>query len=253
MRIRFMTFNVQHFHPYTDENWDTIDVPAFAEAVRCFQPDILTLNEVRGEGPSPVYKGQISELAGELGFFSFFAPAFTVPGRNGPAGPYGNAILSRFPLLNPEIVRIPDPPERHSGQGRGFETRDVAKADVLLPDGRTVTVLATHFGLNPSERDSAVRTVCGLIDGCGKPLILAGDFNAKPDDPVLDPVRERLQDTARLLRGEGLSHPSDRPTVKIDYVFCSNEWEPVFACVPPLVLSDHRPYVADLIIVEETP
>ena len=107
MRIRFMTFNVQHFHPYTDAGWETIDLPAFAEAIRCFSPDILTLNEVRGEGPSKDYGGQTAALAGELGYYAFFAPAFIVPGRNGPAGPYGNAILSRFPLLDPEIVPIP--------------------------------------------------------------------------------------------------------------------------------------------------
>ena len=249
MRIHFMTFNVQHFHPYTDAGWETIDLPAFAEAIRCFSPDILTLNEVRGEGPSKDYGGQTAALAGELGYYAFFAPAFIVPGRNGPAGPYGNAILSRFPLLDPEIVPIPDPAERYSGQGRGFETRDVGKADVQLPGAR-ITVLTSHFGLNPSERVNAVQTVCDRIDSRGYPLILAGDFNAHPDDPVLDPIRARLTDTAEILNGEGLSHPSDRPNCKIDYVFASSEWKPLFASVPPLVLSDHRPYLVDFELEE---
>ena len=245
MRIRFMTFNVQHFHPYTDAEWNSVEVPAFAEAIRCFSPDILTLNEVRGEGPSKDYIGQTAALAGELGYYAFFAPAIMVQGKDGPAGPYGNAILSRYPLLDPENIPIPDPPERYSGQGRGFETRDVAKADVLLPGIGRVTVLTSHFGLNPSERINAVRTVCERVDRREFPLILAGDFNANPDDPVLDPVRARLTDTAAVLNGEGLSHPSDRPNCKIDYVFASSEWRPVFASVPPLVLSDHRPYLVD--------
>lgn len=250
MRFRFMTFNVQHFHPYTDEGWNSIDVPAFADAVRCFRPDILTLNEVRGEGPAKDYRGQVSELAGELGCYAFFAPAFVVPGRDGPAGPYGNAILSRFPLRGLEIIPVPDPEDRYSGQGRGFETRAVGKADVELQDGGVLTVLVSHFGLNPSERANAVRTVCETVRKREHPLILAGDFNAKPDDPVLDPVRQALTDTAFLLRGEGLSHPSDRPNCKIDYVFCSAELRPQFACVPPLVLSDHRPYLADFCLRE---
>lgn len=244
MIIRFMTYNVQHFHPYKDGDWNTIDVPAFADAVRCFSPDILTLNEVRGEGPARDYRGQVAELAGLLGWHAFFAPAFTVPGRNGPAGPYGNAILSRFPILRPAVIPIPDPEDRVPG--KGFETRCVAKAAVRIGEGKELTVLTSHFGLNPSERANAVRTLCGILDAENGPVVLGGDFNARPEDPVLDPLRARLHDTADILRGESLSSPSDVPTAKIDYVFVSRTVEPLFACVPPLVLSDHRPYLADL-------
>lgn len=238
-----MTFNVQHFRLYREPSADRISVPEFADAVRCLNPDILTLNEVRGEGPNPKYTGQTSALAGELGYFAFFAPAFTVPDRNGPAGPYGNAILSRYPLLHPEIVPIPDPADR--APGKGFETRAVGKADVLLPDGRTVTVLTTHFGLNPSEQANAAAVLTGLIDGTSHPVILAGDFNVTPENPVLAPIRERLRDTADVLRGETLSFPSDHPDRKIDYVFCSKDLDVGFACIPPLYLSDHRPVLAE--------
>ena len=243
-----MTFNVQHFHPYQTSPWDTVDVPLFAEAIKCFNPDILALNEVRGEGPHPLYTGQTAALAGELGYNAYFARAFTVPGSQGPAGPYGNAILSRFPLLRPETVPIPDVTDRSNG--KWFEPRAVAKADVLLPDGGTVTVLATHFGLNLSERVNAVETVCGILRDTDGPVILAGDFNDVPDAPVLEPIRARLKDTADRMRFEELSHPSDRPDCKIDYVFCSKDWDVLFAHIPPLVLSDHRPYVADLRLKE---
>lgn len=250
MEIRFMTFNVQHFHPYRQEPWDTIDVPRFADAIRCFSPDILALNEVRGEGRHALYKGQASELSGELGYSAFFVPAFTVPGKDGPAGPYGNAILSRHPILRPEVVHIPDPEDRSNGQW--FEPRAVGKAEILLPDGQTVTVLATHFGLNASEQRNAVDTVCSLLDRITTPVILAGDFNVLPDDPVLDPIRTRLKDTADRMRGEKLSFPSDAPERKIDYVFCSDGLTVSFAHIPPLVLSDHRPYVADFCVGGES-
>ena len=63
MLLRVLTFNLQHCHPYLQKEWDTIDVSLFADVIHCFDPDIVGLNEVRGEGPSLDYREQADLLA----------------------------------------------------------------------------------------------------------------------------------------------------------------------------------------------
>jgi endonuclease/exonuclease/phosphatase family metal-dependent hydrolase len=71
-----------------------------------------------------------------------------------------------------------------------------------------------------------------------------GDFNVRPSDPVLLPIRERMKDTASAFEKELFSYPSDAPTHKIDYIFVSRDIEVLGADIPPVVASDHRPHTA---------
>ena len=77
-------------------------------------------------------------------------------------------------------------------------------------------------------------------------FVLMGDLNVLPDDRVLRPLRKRLKDTAAALGDSILTFPSDAPEKKIDYVFVSEDVRVTSAEVPNLVVSDHRPYIAEL-------
>ena len=114
------------------------------------------------------------------------------------------------------------------------------KTDAELEGG--LTVLITHFGLNPDEQENAVKTVVETLaeDRC----ILMGDFNVTPQNSVLDPIRTKMKDTADLFDMPKLSFPSDNPTRKIDYIFVSRDIKVINADIPPIVASDHRPHVA---------
>lgn len=238
MQLRVLTFNIQHCHPYLQKEWDEIDFALFADVIRCFDADIVGLNEVRGEGESPSYRAQAKILAEMLGYHMFFAPAIEVP----RGGPYGNAILSKLPPVKTEIVPIPDPVKDPSRSW--YESRCVAKA--VYPIGNGVTMLTTHFGLNPDEAKNAAETVCAEINKAETPVILTGDFNLRPENPILDPIRALLTDTADAFSRPQLSYPSDVPKEKIDYIFTSPTVKTIFATIPPVVASDHRPYFAIL-------
>lgn len=238
MQLRVLTFNIQHCHPYVQKSWDQIDFALFADVIRCFDADIVGLNEVRGEGESPSYRAQAQILADALGYHAFFAPATYVP----KGGPYGNAILSKLPPSKTEIVPIPDPPRDPSRSW--YESRCVAKA--VYPIGNGVTMLTTHFGLNPEEAQNAAKTVCAEVKKADSPVILTGDFNLRPEDPILSPIRELLTDTADAFSCPQLSYPSDVPQEKIDYIFTSPSVKTAFAAIPPVVASDHRPHFAIL-------
>ena len=99
-----------------------------------------------------------------------------------------------------------------------------------------------HFGLNPDEQENAVKTVVENLTE--NRCILMGDFNVLPENPVLQPIRERLFDTAELFPEPLGSYPSDIPDRKIDYIFVSKDLAVLDADIPAIVASDHRPHVA---------
>jgi endonuclease/exonuclease/phosphatase family metal-dependent hydrolase len=227
-----MTFNTQHcanFHT------NKIDYETMANAIKECNPDIVGLQEIRGKGVSPDYEAQTEILAELCGMkYCFFAKALDVGGNN----PYGNALLSKIPIVSAEIIPIPDPnPRKYNGY---YESRCILKA--RLENG--LLVLVTHFGLNPDEQENAVNTVLSHIEK--EQCILMGDFNVKPDNPTLVPLRERMTDLATAFDAPKLSFPSDNPTIKIDYIFVSPDIQLIEADIPELIASDHRPHVAEI-------
>ena len=122
----------------------------------------------------------------------------------------------------------------------GYETRCLLK--VKLENG--LTVLVTHFGLNADEQENSVKTILENLED--EKCVLMGDFNVTPDSPLLNPIREKMKDTAELFDKELYSHPSDEPVIKIDYIFVSKDIEVVAADIPAIVASDHRPHTAEI-------
>ena len=234
MKIKLMSFNTQHCLNYITRK---IDFDAFAEEIRKHNADIIGLNEMRDQGTAADFQAQTKILAEKLGYYYYFAKAIDVNGTN----PYGNAILSRFPIISAEKVMIPDPVIK-TGRKEWYETRCLLKARIDAGSGLDVCV--THFGLNPDEQENAMKTVMKKISDSN--CVLMGDFNITPDNPLLVPVKEKMFDTAELFTENLLSCPSDIPTMKIDYIFTSHDLKVLSADIPADVVSDHRPFIAEL-------
>ena len=234
--MKLMSFNTQHCLNYLERK---IDFPLMAKTILNSGAEVVGLNEMRDEGPREDYGPQtaiLSELTGMA--HAYFAKAIDVDGCN----PYGNAILSRIPFKSVETIPIPDP-ERRPG-GKYYETRCLLKAKLV----NGLTVLVTHFGLNPEEQENAVSTVLANLEE--EKCVLMGDFNVLPEDPVLLPIRERMTDTAAFFAGERRSFPSDAPERKIDYIFVSRDMAVEAADIPAVVASDHRPHTAEITFAE---
>lgn len=233
MLIKLMSYNTQHCMNYLTRK---IDFDLIADTIARCGGDIIGLQEIRGKGSDSEYQEQTALLAEKLGFYGYFAKAIDFGGGN----PYGNAILSRFPIRQAETVLIPDPQVRKGN--KYYETRCILKA--LIDVGAGLHVCVTHFGLNFDEQENAVRTVLLNLDE--ERCVLMGDFNLSPDDPILAPIRERMYDTAERFPGDLLSYPSDRPQIKIDYIFTSRDLRVTDADIPPIISSDHRPHIAKI-------
>ncbi len=226
--MKIMSFNTQHCLNYLSRE---IDFDVMANAIRQVNPDIVGLQEMRGQGESPDYAEQVKILAELSGMEHFyFAEAIRFNGVN----PYGNGLLSKYPLVHTETIPIPDPnPRKYDGY---YESRCLLKA--VLPEN--ITVLVCHFGLNPDEIENAVATV--LKNLRNEKCIFMGDLNMLPDNDLLAPIREKMKDVSEKFHTPLLSFPSDKPDRKIDYIFVSPDIEVLEADIPAIVSSDHRPH-----------
>lgn len=231
-RMNIMTFNTQHCLNYVDGK---IDFKIMADAITKCEADIVGLNEMRDKGTDAEYDKQttiLSELTGIK--YHYFAKAIECGNKN----PYGNALLSKYPIISTQTIPVPDPAPKTGT--KYYETRCLLKAK--LESG--ITVLVIHFGLNEDEQKNAVKTVLENMEQ--KKCILMGDFNVTPDDDVLNPIRAQMKDVADFFDKPLGSYPSDNPLKKIDYIFVTEDIEVVCADIPAIVASDHRPHIATL-------
>ncbi len=238
IKMKVMTFNIQHCLDYKKQ---LIDFDLFANAIRKCGADVCGLNEVRGEGPVKNYTDQTNILGDKLGFYRYFGEAIKVDGTS----PYGNAIVSKYPVKFSQTIKIPDPVFKVLGGS--YETRCIIKTIINI-DGVDVCFLVTHMGLVNSERKNAVKSLCEILDEITLPVILMGDFNSVPDDKVFTPLRERLSDTQeKSVNPEVKTYPSDKPCNKIDYIFYRG-----LTCIKTEtvseIYSDHLPITAEFTV-----
>ena len=145
-----MSFNTQHCSNYITKK---TDYDIIADTIRRYDPDVVVLNEMRGAGEKEDFTEQTDIIANLVGMpYRYFAKAIDV--YDIPS-PYGNAILSKLPFVSVETVHIPDPPKEGRIGTRWYEHRCFLKA--VISGG--ITVLGVHVGLNPEEKDLAVKTL----------------------------------------------------------------------------------------------
>ncbi len=229
--MKIVTFNVLHFMDYKTKN---IDFQKFAEEIKSFDADIIGLNEVRGKGFLKDYTDQLKKISALTGYDYYFGKAISVKG----IAPYGNGILVRGKIRSAETVKIPDP-EKKTGT-KMYESRCIIKARV--GENEEYTVLVTHMGLNTDERENAVKAILSIAPE--EKCIIMGDFNCTPEEKELSPLFEKYicSDT------KAFTFPSDKPEIKIDYIFVSKDIKIKSFKTTENIVSDH---LAHLIEIEE--
>lgn len=235
MNLKIMTFNIQHGHVHLS---DHIDLEKMCDVIRECDPDIVALQEVRGRGTHKDYTAQAEAMAASLNMHCYFGRSIMVGGTS----PYGNAVLSKFPILEAQVIRIPDPV--NPVDTRRAESRSLCRA-VVSAQGRELAVYVTHFGLTAEEQEHAVSTTLTTLEGEPRPFVLMGDLNMRPDNPLIAKLNEKLVSTDDMLAGQ-FSFPSDAPKIKIDYIFASHSVTVTHAEILPILASDHCPIAAEI-------
>lgn len=208
------------------------DIGRAAALIRRIDPDLVALQELDHGVERSGRVEQMRALGEATGLHSRFASFMPYQG-----GEYGIGILSRFPILETRIHELPP----------GTEPRVALDVRVQLPDGDEVLFCSVHFYDTPDQRLAQARAVMDLYRDESLPVILAGDFNSKPNDVVMQLVESVFTNVDK--GGERLTFSATDPSEEIDYVL----FRPLAAFVvsraevldEPLV-SDHRPVVVEL-------
>lgn len=235
-----MTFNIQHGRNHNCKG-DVIDLPLMAETVRRQNADIVGFNEVRCGTDSDHSSGYSDQAA-------FFSSALNGDCRFGKAinisenCAYGNAIFSKHPIVDFEVVMIPDTTERVAGYH--YETRCVIKTDYIF-GAKRLTVLNSHFGLGIGEPENAVDTVLSIASSVNNPVVLIGDFNLTPDNRNIKKLTAVFTDIHASLGRDEFTFPSDAPEMRIDYIF-SRGLKIISAETVKVIASDHYSVTAEL-------
>jgi len=216
--VRLVTFNTHH--GVGDDRRH--DLPRLAKVLAAADADVICLQEVdRHFGDRSEDVDQALLLSRALDMQLAWGPAIDQarPGDE-PRRQYGNALLSRLPILISDVHPLP-------GSG---EPRSALRTLVEL-DGGALWVTTTHLSsASAADRAAQAAAVAGLHGR--EPGVLVGDLNADAGAAELDSLRQHLTDAWEVagersdqagrwsLRAQqGLTHPSRRPRVRIDQVW----------------------------------
>ena len=151
---------------------------------------------------------------------------------------FGNAILTRHQVAYHRHFYLPSRLEQ-----RGMD------AMILAIAGQSFMVVNTHLGLGLGERQrqlAEIQRVLGYFQG---PVILCGDFNTLPYDPLFAPLRNSFQEIGARLPLPG-TFPASDPRERLDQIWYNRNWQPQQAGVLAWDGSDHRPVAAALQLTE---
>lgn len=195
MRLRLATWNIHRC-----VGSDGLDIPERIGAVlQELDADVIALQEVGYEsaGCDDVV-GLLEDAAG--------AEAVTGIVRHDEQGPFGNALLTRFPVLNTVL---------HDLSVAGFEPRGLIDTRLRLP-GRTLRLLATHLGLRARERAWQMARIHALTEGAGDEMrVVLGDLNEWR--PYAGTLR-RLRPRPRGSLAAPATFPAARPIFALDRI-----------------------------------
>lgn len=208
--LTVMTWNLWwQFGPWQER------APAILQILKDTDADIIALQEVWGDGTTNF----AAQLAHDLGYHYAYAPGARPNGVH-----MGNAILSRWPIAEQEIIALHDP--------KGAEEMRVALyCEIDGPRGK-IPVFCTHLHWQFHHSHIRQKQVADLAQFVADhkrgpfPAIVCGDFNA-------DPISEEI----RMMTGQ--------TTVPVDNIVFHDAWLCAGDGTPGNTWDNANPYVRE--------
>lgn len=246
-----MTYNIHRWAGRDQQ----LDIERLATVIEAAGADVLGLNEVlhpvtvNGRSYAP-----LAELAERLGMGYAFGPSGWRDYGPGWQGPVGNALLSRYPLVNVTNTWLPRLP--------GSKQRSLLGATIAGGPAAGLTAYVTH--LDHAFEGTRLHQVNGIIRHINRPNphFLVGDFNTPgflgaTTRRLLTPVLQKLhragyQDAfGSVGQGQGRTFPAHSPLFRIDFLFFPRRWAQGLLAArtvssnATLHASDHRPLLVE--------
>lgn len=283
--IRVLTYNIHGW--LTASSQPNLDL--LTEVIAATGADIIGLNEVyyprvmAGDA-----RPALEALAARLGMHFVFGPCLRWPAQDTmPADAYGNALLSRWPIIASAAHHLTPKEEDQQQLLAQKEQRGLLEGRILLPNNDTLTVYVTHL----DHTDEAARLLQlrvarqWLVRDRNRPHLVIGDFNAittwdfahRPADYDLLASHEKGKNLTAEGQGPSVVAqmektgyvdlyqrfgapgaqtflPASDTGIRIDYIFASQALASVAqSCAVWLEptgteASDHRPVLATLAV-----
>ena len=232
--VRVVTYNI-HTCVGVDRRYDPGRIAA---VLREIDADIACLQEVDVRRGTGRHADQWAYLGEATGCRVVLGAGVRVEG-----GRFGNAILTRFPLLTARSIDL---------TVAGYEPRGAIDADLLLGD-RVLRVIATHFGLRAGERRLQTNRLMAALGGSLPPhrreadaVLLMGDLNEWRGRSGAIRVFDRRLGPSAAER----TFPSWMPVLALDRIYADGPavLREVGVYRSPLarLASDHLPLVGNL-------
>lgn len=197
-----------------------VDIKRIAALLQHENADIIALQEVDRYRMRSGFVDQAKELANMLGMNMRYSPSLTYK-----VGQYGNALLSRYPIVDSSWTLLPG----------SMETRSLLMATVRI-GSMTVQLATTHLGLSQEDRKLQLTRISDLLSEKEGPLVVAGDFNMEENAFPVKMNGMALADVPLRNDAQGTFTSGQR----IDYVF-TNVKNTGSAWALPTIYSDHFP------------
>lgn len=177
-----------------------------AAVIRSLEVDVIGLQEVGWHHRGEVGLDQFAFLAAQTGMTALAGPT-----KHHRTAHYGNALLTRLPVLGHDLIDLSE---------KLREPRGALAAHLEVRPGVEARVIVAHFGLDPWERNAQVARILAYLDGARPlPTIFMGDLNEwLPSARCLRRLSARFPDCAAPR-----SFHAKLPTLRLDRIFVSGE------------------------------
>ncbi len=193
---------------------------------------------------------QAHEIAKHLEMEFHFHPAWHIEEER-----FGNSILTRFPMRKSRGRGL-----HHYKEGRS--RRGALWVEIDVEERISLQLITAHLSLYPKEQ---LLQATELVDQWIKPasqhgpIVLCGDFNARPNNPAYKAINQVLWDVESFdeqIRPAG-TYFSPRPVARLDHIFVSGGLQvkncQVISTRLAKSASDHLPLMTDLRIPDSPP
>lgn len=221
-------------------SYDSATYKYLAEIIDQYKPDLLLLRQVDS---STTRNGKINVpqlVAQKVGMEYLYGKAFDYRG-----GGYGNAVLSRYPIIeSSSVVLLPD--AAHSGR----EHRSLPIIKVQLNDKNNHQLVFAGTELESSYEETRLfqaNTIISHIGSLPNPVIFASDLNEHEGGQTFSLLQQSFT-LACPSNGCPLNNPASSPSKTYDYIFYGPSTDFVLIntfTVPKTINSHYLPLVAD--------
>lgn len=219
----------------------TLNLDRIAGVIKAADPDILVLNEVdRNYDPRSNYQDQLEILAEQLDMYYQFQKTTwkaPIPASSNKPREFGHAVLSKYPVEHMDDFIYKKYKTHYHGL---LETR-------IKVGAHTVYVYATHLDVDQECLESQVGELLTKMSKREGLKILCGDLNATPDNIAIRQISNIYTDAFKN-QNSAFTFKSNRPTIRIDYIFGSENIVFKNSTVFHSLASDHLPIISEVCV-----